>query len=127
MLIYTPLPSYASSTVVSSPLLSFRKHNIILSLAASISSHGCQRLSRQDWRRGGEGTRLATRARARAAGCGVLGIPGLGLTRTYTHQPIQTRTVVRRTVHNTLPFINQNTALTDTLTCQVRAYIIDDL
>jgi hypothetical protein len=37
MLIYTPLPSYGSSTVLSSPLLLFRKHNIIVSPAASPS------------------------------------------------------------------------------------------
>jgi hypothetical protein len=37
MLIYTPLPFYESSTVLSSPLLLFRKHNIIVSLLAVAS------------------------------------------------------------------------------------------
>jgi hypothetical protein len=66
MLICTPLLSYGSSTVLTSPLLLFREHNIILSPAGSppIDASACagEISDRCCLRRGGEGTRLATRA-----------------------------------------------------------------
>ena len=79
MLICMPLPPHGSSTVLSSPLLLFRKHNIILSPATSpidASASADEIGGRRCLWCGGEGTRLTTRTQC--SRCATVGERGKG-------------------------------------------------